>query len=316
MTTRASRAILISSFISSLIFQSLGYASMASLLPILQEILPMLMPGSVHITKAEELRRPPGLPHHSEDEADPSDQGEQEDDGFESDNDNGNDRDLISDANGDISSATAWRSSTFPRHVQRPSERSHLSPSSELFQQHRPQTSQASQVSQISQTSPRSQQPRPQQSQQQRPRTGKPRIRVANGVSLRDAIVHKSGSLCASVLTVKPQCETVVFHNGEQEAIVYAVSGTAELATLPEDFDEYDENESLRTGSEAGSIRSRPEPAKHTIGAGDFAFIPAWTEHQVRNIEDEGGANVVWVVVRNAGEPTVVPLEGWGGEAK
>lgn len=39
---------------------------------------------------------------------------------------------------------------------------------------------------------------------------------LLNGVSLRDAIVNKSGSLCASVLTVKPQCSTVVFHNGEQ----------------------------------------------------------------------------------------------------
>ena len=279
----------------------------------------MLMPGSVHITKAEELRRPPGLPHHSEDEADPSDQGEHEEDGCGSDNDN--DQDLILDTNGDVSPTTAWRSSTFPRHVRRPSERPHLSAMSQLFQQHRPQTSQASQAFPASQASPtfptfqRPQQQQPQQPQPQQRPTEKPR-RVTNGVSLRDAIVHKSGSLCASVLTVKPQCETVVFHNGEQEAIVYAVSGTAELATLPEDFDEYDENESLRTGSEAGSIRSRPEPAKHTIGAGDFAFIPAWTEHQVRNIEDDGGANVVWVVVRNAGEPTVVPLEGWGGEAK
>ncbi len=50
------------------------------------------------------------------------------------------------------------------------------------------------------------------------------------------------------------------------------------------------------------------------MSPGDFAFVPAWTEHQVLNETEE---EVVWVVVRGGAQPTVVDLTEWGGpEAK
>ncbi|CAK7267761.1 hypothetical protein SEPCBS119000_002716 [Sporothrix epigloea] len=256
---------------------------MAALLPILQEILPMLMPGPVHITRAEDLLGPPRdggvVDDDSEAAADGDDEEDDEAEPLQGETagtvEGGQDRGLDGQ---DAGSMWPWSRG-------RPG----------------------------------------------RPERPKKTDRRHNGVSLRDAIVHKSGSLCASVLTVKPQCSTVVFHNGEQEAIVYAVSGTATLATLPEDFDEYgDEPEledSASTASTASHQRRGPEPAETTVHAGDFVFIPPWTEHQVRNEgamgapgnageagDTGGGDDVVWVVVRNASEPTVVPLQGWGGE--
>lgn len=56
------------------------------------------------------------------------------------------------------------------------------------------------------------------------------------------------------------------------------------------------------------------EPKKHTLSAGDFAFVPPWTEHQEINETDE---DVVWILIRSGPEPVVVYLTGWGGsEAK
>lgn len=54
------------------------------------------------------------------------------------------------------------------------------------------------------------------------------------------------------------------------------------------------------------------EPRRHELSPGDFAFIPAWTEHQVVNESDEG--DVVWVVTRSGPEPVQVDLVGWGGD--
>lgn len=128
-----------------------------------------------------------------------------------------------------------------------------------------------------------------------------PRLRLP-GVSMRDALVHKSDRMCATILTVKPTCSTVVFHNAEQECIVYAVSGTAILATLAEDHDAHDDSD---------STVPPPPPARHVLGPGDFAYVPAWVEHQVVN--ESTDTEVVWVVVRSGPEPTVVPLAEWGG---
>jgi len=68
------------------------------------------------------------------------------------------------------------------------------------------------------------------------------------------------------------------------------------LATLPENFDQ-DESEHV-------------EPKRHEIGAGDFIFIPPWTEHQMINETDE---DVVWVVIYSGPHPTTVDLTEWGG---
>lgn len=86
------------------------------------------------------------------------------------------------------------------------------------------------------------------------------------------------------------------------ECIVYAVAGTAVLATLSEDHDAHDDSD---------STVPPPPPTRHVLGPGDFVFIPAWTEHQVAN--ESPDTDVVWVVVRTGPEPTVVPLSEWGG---
>ena len=68
------------------------------------------------------------------------------------------------------------------------------------------------------------------------------------------------------------------------------MSGKGVLATLPEDDD--------------------GDPTLHELSPGDFAFVPAWTEHRAVNETDE---EVVWVVIRSGPQPTVVNLTEWGG---
>jgi uncharacterized RmlC-like cupin family protein len=268
----------------------------------------MLMPGSVHITKAEELQGPPrDAPVDVGDDA-VEDEGEYDEQGFD-----GEDEDEEDEAEGEATET----------HPQKRTADGERNPAGEVDREPDAATTGNAKEAEAGDQSGNSKgsnsatgtpslplRPAPQPAlPKRRPRPSRGRRLPHNGVSLRDAIVHKSGSLCASVLTVKPQCSTVVFHNGEQEAIVYAVAGTAVLATLPEDFDEVDEFDDTSSSSTA-----RKPPATTTVSAGDFAFIPAWTEHQVRNEGSQGSADVVWVWVRTAGEPTVVPLQGWGGE--
>jgi uncharacterized RmlC-like cupin family protein len=75
----------------------------------------------------------------------------------------------------------------------------------------------------------------------------------------------------------------------EQDTIVYAASGH-------------------------GSVISENGKKRQDLSPGDFALIPAWTEHQEVNDGDE---DVTWIISRSGGSPVVVNLEGWGkGEAK
>ncbi|KAK5662158.1 hypothetical protein OQA88_8063 [Cercophora sp. LCS_1] len=110
-----------------------------------------------------------------------------------------------------------------------------------------------------------------------------------------DAVVGKTDKMCTTVLIVKPKSSTTIHHNGEQEAIIYAVSGTGILLSAPKD-DEDEDNE---------------EPERHVVEKGDFAFIPAWTEHQVVNESEEG---LHWVITRTGPQPVEVNLVGWGGD--
>lgn len=104
------------------------------------------------------------------------------------------------------------------------------------------------------------------------------------------AVIGKSDRMCASVLIAKPHCSSAVHHHGEQETIIYAASGKGILVT---------------------SSGADEEPKRHELSAGDFAFVPPWTEHQEINDTDE---NVVWVLIRSGPEPVVVYLTGWGGD--
>lgn len=54
------------------------------------------------------------------------------------------------------------------------------------------------------------------------------------------------------------------------------------------------------------------ELREHEIASGDFAVVPAWTEHQARNTSDT--AELVCVVVHGGPRPVGATLTGWGGD--
>ncbi|KAH6609021.1 cupin [Trichoderma cornu-damae] len=74
------------------------------------------------------------------------------------------------------------------------------------------------------------------------------------------------------------------------DAIIYAVSGTGTLV-VKEGF--------------GGELRH------HDLQPGDFAFVPAWTEHQARNDMDQ---DLVWVVVQSGPRPVGAILADWGSK--
>ncbi|KAI5864953.1 RmlC-like cupin [Durotheca rogersii] len=104
-------------------------------------------------------------------------------------------------------------------------------------------------------------------------RSGKDAAMIRQG-----AVIGKSDRMCATVMIAKPHCSSAVHHHGEQETIIFAARGKG---------------------------------MQHELSAGDFAFVPPWTEHQEINETDE---DVVWVLIRSGPEPVVVWLTGWGGD--
>ncbi|KAL2186434.1 hypothetical protein L209DRAFT_710639 [Thermothelomyces heterothallicus CBS 203.75] len=88
----------------------------------------------------------------------------------------------------------------------------------------------------------------------------------------RNAVVGKTDKMCTS------------------KTIIYAVSGKGAILSQPTGDDE--------------------EPERHDLDPGDFAFIPAWTEHQAVN-----DSEVDWhlVIIRSGSHPVEVNLTGWGG---
>ncbi|TLD31607.1 hypothetical protein PspLS_02451 [Pyricularia sp. CBS 133598] len=115
------------------------------------------------------------------------------------------------------------------------------------------------------------------------------------GVVVRNAIVNKTDKMCASVMFAGPHSDSAVHHNSEHDTIIYAASGRGILATSPPENYSDDEEQ---------------PPRQQELEPGDFAFIPAWTEHQLINKTNE---QVVWVVIQGGSAPIVVPLTGWGG---
>jgi quercetin dioxygenase-like cupin family protein len=75
-----------------------------------------------------------------------------------------------------------------------------------------------------------------------------------------------------------------------EDAIVYVASGTG-LLVVNEGF-----NSELR---------------RHELSCGDFAVIPAWTEHQIRNDTD---TDVVCVITQSGSHPVGATLVDWGGD--
>ncbi|CAN8101282.1 unnamed protein product [Discula destructiva] len=110
-----------------------------------------------------------------------------------------------------------------------------------------------------------------------------------------------------AVLTVQPQSATAIHHNGEQDVIIYATTPGILLTSRP-----LDTVKAIRAdmkGEEPSS--EEEEPRRLELQGGDFALIPAWSEHQVVN--EAVDKDVSWVVFRYGAEPIQVDLDGWGG---
>lgn len=93
------------------------------------------------------------------------------------------------------------------------------------------------------------------------------------------------------------------------DTIIYATSGHGVLLVSPS----LDPVKAIKADFKGQAPPAEEEqPRRRELSPGDFAFVPAWTEHQVVNEGDVG--DVVWVVTRNGGGPVQVDLVGWGGE--
>lgn len=97
-----------------------------------------------------------------------------------------------------------------------------------------------------------------------------------------DARNPDAARLSAFRSTVRPGAATGAHHHGEQETVLYVISGTAR----------YRWGERLEHVAEAGP--------------GDFVFIPSHVVHQEINASAE--AETVWAVVRSGVDPVVVNL--------
>jgi uncharacterized RmlC-like cupin family protein len=74
------------------------------------------------------------------------------------------------------------------------------------------------------------------------------------------------------------------------DAIVFVVTGIAELLVHDSDKD---------------------ETVQHKLGPGDFAFIPAWTEHRAENNSE---LEAHWVIFQGGPRPVGAELQDWGGD--
>ncbi|CCC13824.1 unnamed protein product [Sordaria macrospora k-hell] len=124
-----------------------------------------------------------------------------------------------------------------------------------------------------------------------------PVITTANGgshrvrVYSRDAVVNKLDKVCSTVLILSPTSYSTIRHYGEQDAIIYVALGRGVLLTASKDEED-------------------SEPERHELSQGDFAAVPAWTEHQVLNESAEQDTH--WVIIRSGSHPVEVHLKGWG----
>jgi len=104
--------------------------------------------------------------------------------------------------------------------------------------------------------------------------------------SLRLAAVHSGAGIQSPIwgglFRVEPRARTGIHHHGEQDTIVYVLSGSSYV----------------RWG-ERGEFNA-------TAQAGDFLYVPAWLPHQ--EINPSGEVPFQWVVVRSTSEPIVVNL--------
>ncbi|KAJ4992664.1 cupin domain-containing protein [Stagonosporopsis vannaccii] len=106
----------------------------------------------------------------------------------------------------------------------------------------------------------------------------------SDGMERIPAIVDMSDQICGTVMLAKPHSASAIHHHGEEDTIVYAVSGR-------------------------GAIVSENGKKRQELAPGDFALIPAYAEHQEVNDGDE---EVKWIITRGGRDPIVHNLDGWG----
>jgi uncharacterized RmlC-like cupin family protein len=110
--------------------------------------------------------------------------------------------------------------------------------------------------------------------------------------SQRLAAIHSGAGIESPIwgglFRVEPGARTGIHHHGEQDTIVYVLSGSSYV----------------RCG-EQGEFNA-------TAQAGDFLYVPARLPHQ--EINPSGEIPFLWVVVRSTSEPIVVnlPDDFWG----
>lgn len=103
------------------------------------------------------------------------------------------------------------------------------------------------------------------------------------GMVRKGAIIDKSDDISASVMIAQPHSSSAIHHHGEQATVVYCVRGR-------------------------GAVVSEGGKKTQILEKGDFALIPAHTEHQEVN---EGDEEVEWIITRSGRVPVVENLEGW-----
>ena len=102
-----------------------------------------------------------------------------------------------------------------------------------------------------------------------------------------DARNPGAAHLSAFRSTVKPGAATGAHHHGQQETVLYVISGAARF----------------RWGDRLEHVAE--------AGPGDFVFVPAHVVHQEINASAE--LETVWVVVRSGVDPVVVNLPQLNG---
>ncbi|KAF4553168.1 Hypothetical protein D9617_8g051820 [Elsinoe fawcettii] len=105
-----------------------------------------------------------------------------------------------------------------------------------------------------------------------------------SGMTRTNAIAGQ-GSINASIMTAAPHSSSGVHHHGEQDTIIYALSGN-------------------------GSVLTEGGKKRVDLGPGDFCLIPKGLEHQEVNESDD---EVVWVITRSGDSANVVNVDKWTG---
>ncbi|KAL1898049.1 hypothetical protein Cpir12675_002138 [Ceratocystis pirilliformis] len=272
---------------------------MSTLMPLLKDLLPMIMPSSVHIQKAPALSSPsspPPSPHshpnsksssHSRPHAKGREPGSPS--GIPPTSPTDSDRDSAAPPRDVLTYSTDAQASVPVNVVLRAAsaatESSHLrSVSPAYLADSRIKSSEdESDLDGLDYTD-RHTEREAERARMARASQRQSPLRVTN------KLVNRSDYMCASAVELDAHANTSIRHHSEQETIIYVISGALILSTKPD---------------------LEGDVITNVISRGDFVSIPPWTEHQLRNDSDE---KATWLAMRNASSPVTVDLVDWGEE--